>query len=192
MFTVDEEYRIGLLEALGLEYIILSSEDGHVMWLSLDEVRDELPVLEREELVTPLVVQKIRHLLEALPLSSSVDEVVTKIREHKLEPLPWSTRFEVCSSTDCSYPIIHGCLMSSSGQLHDEPIKQLFDGIIEVLYLIEADRIGVPEGIHLLKQMVEAGLSINLKEMADRFNALPASQRNAYAEQASAAGKPWL
>ena len=78
MFTVDEEYRIGLLEALGLEYIILSSEDGHVMWLSLDEVRDELPVLEREELVTPLVVQKIRHLLEALPLSSSVDEVVTK------------------------------------------------------------------------------------------------------------------
>lgn len=182
MLTINKTTHFRILDALEIPYVVMNGRAGKIFCLTTDSAEHLFADIRIAVTITDEEIATLQLAMQEAGLPKDWEPVREKIRQSQLDArdpnLPWLCNFVRCN---CDLVRRHGFIRKDTGQvLFNPPAFVLLEGIIEIELLLQANTIGVPTGVHMLKQMVEIDLPNDPYERDARFAAEPPEVRSLY------------
>lgn len=155
MFTRNLNVQIPFLDVLGIPFLVLDVCNDTRLYFSLDRIEK----LIEETGMCSEDASRLRDMAREQGLFTNKDPVIERIEKFNLADQPWALNFKLC---DCARKPKHGYIISPETNFMLQtmpPVTFLVQGFC-FIYQIREQQLECNSDvcIHLLKQMVEAGL----------------------------------
>ena len=182
MLKLTDKTKFRILDALGIHYIELETDDHNILIIPKFEAAQAYEALTSTGQFTGEEAIRFRDAIFQRGLLDTWDDVRAAIAKAPRPERVWTASFQLCS---CGNPNRHVHLYNAAGEkLMRDPIHSIFEGVTLTHVLLEEGHVDLETGIHLLQQLVELDLPSTEEEMKARYAALPAEVREMHERSA--------